>query len=317
MFEFFRLRLGVKGLFAATGTAAAAASIGGLAGRYWWFLDLASHFRVQYFIVLTIVAAALCILRAYRMAAVFAAVAVVNLALVLPLYVGATRAAAPRVHSLRAMLINVHTSNTDHAAVVESINTYNPDFVIVQEVNERWMEVLETLVHHYPYFVGHPREDNFGIALLSKHPFIDAEVITIGSIRLPSILARFDVLGDRFFLLGTHALPPVSSEYARLRNEHLAAIPEIVTALDAPTLLLGDLNVSPWSSHFRQLIRDSGLLDGSQGRGVQPTWPTHLVPLLIPIDHCLHSPGIDVLDKTVGTHVGSDHYPVVVDFAPS
>ncbi len=137
----------------------------------------------------------------------------------------------------------------------------------------------------------------------------------MGSIGLPSILAEFDLRGNRFFLIGTHAVPPTSSEYAAMRNKHLSAISEIVARLDAPVLLLGDLNVSPWSYHFGQLIRESGLRDGSRGHGIQPTWPVHMFPLLIPIDHCLYSPGIDIVNKMVGAHVGSDHYPVIVDFA--
>jgi endonuclease/exonuclease/phosphatase (EEP) superfamily protein YafD len=34
----------------------------------------------------------------------------------------------------------------------------------------------------------------------------------------------------------------------------------------------------------------------------------------IPIDHCLFSPGIRILSKEVGPRVGSDHFPVIVDF---
>lgn len=311
---FLRLRLGVTGLLAATGAVATAASVGGFAGRYWWFLDLTSHFRAQYFVVLAVVAAALCVMRAYRMAALFGMMSVINLAFILPLYFSSTQTAPARVHPLRAMLINVYTGNTDHAAVVESIEAHDPDFVILEEVNQRWLDALGPLKQRYPHGVDHPRGDNFGIALLSKHPIVEARIIDIGRIGLPSILALFEVQGASFFILGTHTLPPVSLEYSNRRNEHLAAIPEVVAALDAPTVLLGDLNVSPWSFHFRRLLRDSGLRDASRGRGVQPTWPADLFPLLIPIDHCLYSTGIDILDKSVGGSVGSDHFPVVVDF---
>jgi len=41
-----------------------------------------------------------------------------------------------------------------------------------------------------------------------------------------------------------------------------------------------------------------------------------LVPLLgIPIDHCLVSPEIIVTKRSVGPSVGSDHYPVIIDFS--
>lgn len=35
----------------------------------------------------------------------------------------------------------------------------------------------------------------------------------------------------------------------------------------------------------------------------------------IPIDHCLHSPDITVINRRVGSDVGSDHYPLIIDFS--
>jgi endonuclease/exonuclease/phosphatase (EEP) superfamily protein YafD len=97
----------------------------------------------------------------------------------------------------------------------------------------------------------------------------------------------------------------------------LASLTPLVQRLGAPVLLLGDLNASPWSYPFRRLLEGSGLRDGSLGRGFQPTWPTGLWPLLIPLDHSLHSAGIGIQDRIVGPAVGSDHYPVIVDFTVS
>ena len=71
---------------------------------------------------------------------------------------------------------------------------------------------------------------------------------------------------------------------------------------------------SPWGAHFRRLVHDSGLRDSAQGRGVHPSWPA-IDPLLrIPIDHCLLSPCIGLVDRRVGPDIGSDHYPLIVDF---
>ncbi len=67
----------------------------------------------------------------------------------------------------------------------------------------------------------------------------------------------------------------------------------------------GDLNAAPWNRHFRRLVKRSGLIDSSKGRGIQPTWPSNNLLLLIPLDHFLHSPEIAVLDKKVGANVGS------------
>jgi endonuclease/exonuclease/phosphatase (EEP) superfamily protein YafD len=267
--------------------------------------------------VLSIVATALFVLKSPRVATVFAVGAVLNLIFVLPLYVGSSATHGARSGVLRAMLINVYTGNTDHETVLAAIRKHDPDFVLVEEINWRWAEALSVLDDRYRPVAVQPRSDNFGIALLSKHRAVDTTVLAIGDLPLPSILAEFEIEGDRFFILGTHAVPPVNRGYAETRNRHLDAIPDIATELDGPVLLLGDLNASPWSHHFRKLIRESGLRDASKGRGPQPTWPTHNLALRIPIDHALHSPGIVIVDKRIGARVGSDHYPVIVDFAVS
>lgn len=79
-------------------------------------------------------------------------------------------------------------------------------------------------------------------------------------------------------------------------------------------MVLGDLNVTPWSHVFRDLLKRTGLIDSAQGWGIQPTWPSGAVLLRIPIDHCLHSPDVAIVNREIGENVGSDHFPVIVDF---
>jgi len=56
---------------------------------------------------------------------------------------------------------------------------------------------------------------------------VDSDIIDVDGIGLPSVLARFEVQRARSVLLATHAVPPVSAEDARWRNDQLAAIPRI------------------------------------------------------------------------------------------
>lgn len=46
--DFFKFRVRLWGLMAAGGAVAAAASAAGFFGRFAWWLDIGSHFRVQY-----------------------------------------------------------------------------------------------------------------------------------------------------------------------------------------------------------------------------------------------------------------------------
>ena len=94
----------------------------------------------------------------------------------------------------------------------------------------------------------------------------------------------------------------------------LAELGALVRAGPGRSLLCADLNATPWSPHFGDLLRDAGLRDARRGFGHQPTWPAPLgAAARIPIDHCLVSAGIAVRDLRVTAPIGSDHLPVVVD----
>jgi endonuclease/exonuclease/phosphatase (EEP) superfamily protein YafD len=57
------------------------------------------------------------------------------------------------------------------------------------------------------------------------------------------------------------------------------------------------------------------LRDTRAGFGIQASWPTQIPPLGIPLDHCLVSPELVVLDRRLGPAVGSDHRPVILELA--
>ena len=311
-----RLRLAVRpwGLIGAAGAVAGLASILGFFAYFAWFLDLFSHFRVQYFCALSVAALLLLIPRQRRAAAVFGLLAAVNLCTIVPLYFGGTSAPRPHERPMRAMLMNVNTASGQPARVADAVRQYGPDIVVLEEVSARWITELRPVLAAYPHAHLEPREDNFGIALLSRYPFARCRTLSIGDAGVPSVVAEIETPHGRCTVMATHPLPPGGRSYSRWRNAQLAALPGYVRSAGSPVLLLGDLNVTAWSPHFRRLLRDSGLRDSSQGRGVQPTWPTYSPLLWIPIDHCLHSPEIAIMRKEVGPDVGSDHYPLIVDF---
>jgi endonuclease/exonuclease/phosphatase (EEP) superfamily protein YafD len=52
-----------------------------------------------------------------------------------------------------------------------------------------------------------------------------------------------------------------------------------------------------------------------KGFGHQPSWPTGQFFLRIPLDHVLHAPEIMIHNRMVLQDVGSDHFPVIIDFS--
>lgn len=312
--HFLKRPVHLWGLVAAFGVIVSLSTVLGFLGRFGWFLDLFSHFRVQYFVSLSIVTLLLLILKRRMVALGFGLFALINLCTVLPLYVGGSTAPVDTPQSHRVMLANVNTEHGDVTRVTEAIQQYDPDILVLEEVNTEWLSELQGVLGGYPHSKAEPREDNFGIAIYSKLPFARSDVQYIGNAGVPSIVAVVETPDGPCTVIATHPLPPGGAENSRLRNYQLARLPEVVRQATSPVLLLGDLNVSPWCHHFRRLLKESGLRDSSKGRGVQPTWPTDNPLLLIPIDHCLHSRDIHIVRKEIGPKVRSDHYPVIIDF---
>jgi endonuclease/exonuclease/phosphatase (EEP) superfamily protein YafD len=211
------------------------------------------------------------------------------------------------------MLVNVRTENQRYDLVIASINKYRPALLVLEEVNERWLYELARLRGDFPHAIEQPRDDNFGIALFSRIPLNSNKIVYLGGTEAPSITAQLDVGGRRLTVLGTHPLPPGNSENFRLRNEQLSDAARFVRSQTSCVVVLGDLNATPWSYYFQRFLKESGLTDSSKGRGLHTTWPAGLNPLRIPIDHCLVSPEIGVVNRMTGNNVGSDHLPIVVD----
>ena len=309
-------RITLTGLLIATGVLICAFSLFGCLGRFWWGFELATHFRVQYAITLGGISLTLLVWQHLRWAAVFIAFAGLNAMLVasrLPLTpVEAEAQGTGPV--FRALLANVNSTNRDDQRIRDTILHLDPDFVLLLEATPWLLDRLTDLADRYPQRIAAPREDNFGIALLSRRPFLHADIVPIGAAGLPSIVAEFAVGQHRFNVLGTHPLPPIGEELAHGRNDQLARLAEFARHSQQPLLLLGDLNLSPWSPYFDQLLTSSGLHDGGHGRGILPSWPAGWLPLWIPIDHALFSAGIHIRQLEIGSDIGSDHYPVIVDF---
>ena len=291
-----------------------ATTLFGFAGRHSWLLDLFSHFRVQYLVLLTLSGIVLLAARHHKTAALFLAFALINLIEISPLYLQAHKTPPANAMTMRIAFINVNTRLGDAARVSAFIREANPDLLVLEETSSKWLQDLAWLRSPYPHSLTEPRDDNFGIAVFSKLPFARSEVVYLLENGVPTIIAEVTTKSGELHILATHPPPPVNREYARLRNAQLEQLPRYVDATK-PTLLIGDLNTTPWNHHFSKLLQQTGLLDSARGFGVQPSWPNNNPFLRIPLDHVLHSPDIFVLQRTIGPDVKSDHFPVIVDLA--
>lgn len=306
-----------RGLFAWLPFPLAAVTLAGFVGGWHWLLDLTSHFR-WYWLLLSIVCLAAAGWRVGHIARACLAVAVLgNAGPMLPYWLpaasprpAAAAGAGPERLPLSLVSVNVLTSNRDKQAVLDYVRDRDPDVAIFLEVDAPWAGAIDGLDDRWPHAVVQSRADNFGIALLAKHPLREHRIVEFGDAGVPSIVATFtDPAGD-YTLIATHPVPPKGPDYARDRDAHLRGIADFVAASPLPCVVAGDLNATPWSAAFRDLVARGGLVDTALGRGVQATWNARAWAPRIPIDHVLVPPGTAVLRRTIGPDVGSDHFPV-------
>ncbi len=306
-------RFSLWGLIEACGVCVVACTLAGFFGGMHWLLELTTHFRVQYLVLLAVMSGLLFFGRRKRMAVLYLSCAMLNAVVVAPWLIPASKT-KPVGDSLRLMVLNVHTANTRHDLVLEEIRRLKPDVLLLMEVDSAWVQALQGLAEIFPNRLIEPREDNFGIALFSRLPLKTPQVVEwTGDSGVPSITAEVEVSGQSLFFIGTHPVPPASEGNSRLRNEQLVKIAETVSQQKLPVVVAGDLNATPWSPHFQKFEKAASLKDTGRRSGWHPTWPVDFPPLWIPLDHCLVSHAIPYAVRTVGKNAGSDHYPIIVD----
>lgn len=285
-------------------------SLLGYFGRDSWFLDMLSHFKAQYTILLLIGCTVILIMN-WKVALIFMPFLLLNLVDILPLYF--RNKSISESPSIKLVHINLLSSNGEFELVKRYIEDQNPDIIVLEEFNMQWQEILEPKLEEYPTRLRIPRSDNFGIAVYSKPELKLSEKI-LGRAGAPSIAGELEIKGRRITLLTTHPLPPVGSWYFEHRNDQLGEITSFINShADGEVILIGDLNTSSFSIHFKKLLNETGLVDSRSGFGILPTWPTWFPLANTTLDHCLISKGISVKNRDTGEYLGSDHLPISVE----
>lgn len=299
-----------------------------------WIADLFAQFRIQWAIGLIGVALLLAVLRQPWWVGLCVIGVLINGLTVWPyLTTGSqsqwiasdgTLSRQTNAPMYRLLSLNVLSSNRSYRQVRRLIEAENPDFIVFMEVNANWERELDALRQTYPFAKFQTREDNFGIAFLSKRSWSKIEVFHSSSLRLPSIDVRLEgewagtnSQNRDLRIILTHPIPPTNPRNWMARNQQLVAVAKRFDE-NSTNIMVGDLNLTPWSPHFSRILHEGRLVDSALGFGVTPTWyvfPNWLGGLQI--DHILVNEGVHPLRFRVGPDVGSDHRPVTLDFGIS
>ena len=298
--------------------AVAAGTAASFCGRLHWLCDLLSNGRLQALelSLLLLLTALACRLRMGKHRTLYILLAIVCIANFFPLipylipHLSWSEVAGIK---FRAVSFNVYTPNQRFTKVLRYLTESQADVIVLNEVNGAWVRELSPIQVLYPHTSLLPREDNFGIAVYSKYPLEGTRVETLGEAAVPTVITNVNFDGRKIAVIATHPVPPSSVDYFRMRNEQLELLATMIREMHSPTMLLGDMNVSPWSPFFSDFLSASDLRDSSAGKGIHRTWPSTSWLFRIGLDHCLISSQLYVRGKTVGPALGSDHLPIAVD----
>lgn len=280
--------------------------LAGVAGTLAWLIDLASHWQWLFLLGLVVFAGLACC-RDKRWA-------VLLLALPLPWLTASAPAPTgePQAQVLAVASANVHLHSRNIEALAAWLAQEKPDVLVLLEVSPAYAQGLRTL-RDYPFQHIVAEDSPFGIAVLSRHPLQQIEVIEDAQ-GIAYIEALLQWHGQSVGIIALHPMPPLAPQYHSVRNAKLAALAKHATASGIPTVLAGDLNATPWSSAFSGLAQ----LGLRRASGLAATWPAVLQGVLgLPIDHVLVTQHWAVAARKVGPQLGSDHLPVLVHLVPT
>lgn len=305
----------LKSLLQAAAFVTIAFSLATFADHAHRYLEMFSHFRLQYFLAAAILAILMFVLRSGRWAAAMLVLTLINAVPVVTWYLSDSDAAESANPRFKLLQSNVYAHNEDSQALLDLVRSEQADMLFLQEVTGRHSQQLAMLHDDYPYSLNIPREDNFGIAVLSRRPFDKARVVESPPHKLPTLVVEVSIYGEPVTFVTTHPSPPLGDAGYDARNIQLANVADLVNAQSGARVLVGDLNTTMWGRHYEALVDGTGLVNARRGYGVLPTWPTNMPFAMIPLDHCLVSKELAVKDIRTGPDIGSDHLPLIVELS--
>ena len=279
---------------------------------HYWFTDIFSNFKLQY-----VIASVFCLVivlflfRRKILASLLLMLSIgFNTFYIFPYYFNAEDESIKVENRLKMVSINLLSSNTEVDLVEAYISKENPDLIVLMEFTPQWKRLLHKTISAYHFNHLEPRNDNFGIAILSKKP-IEAKTDYFQLNQKPSIVSQLNFNNKPLTIIATHPVPPLGEHAFELRNKHMDYLIKNRSKFSDRLVVVGDFNNSSFSTYFQELI-ETDLKDSRIGFGLLPTWPANISFLQTTLDHILVSENIQVLDRTVGENIGSDHLPISV-----
>jgi endonuclease/exonuclease/phosphatase (EEP) superfamily protein YafD len=221
----------------------------------------------------------------------------------------------PDSPGLKIVAWNIWMMNQSPAEVLRLLQDVDADVVAIIELGHEHADVFKQLESAYPHFCWLPENGGRGMAMLSRVPDTQFRTIDLADQGMPAIEARVPETDKHggYRIISVHTRSPDLHQRTLDRNLQLNSLSEWANLSNDPGIIVGDLNITPWSPPFSRLVSRGKLRDSRSYRGHFASWPTDLSYFGIPIDHALVTWGVEVLYRDVGARApDSDHRPITL-----
>ena len=285
----------------------------GFFGRFHWVLDIFSHFRVYYLLMLLLLAVIALGLKKYReLAGLFIGIILLSLPVV-KFYVPTE--IEEHKKGIRIASINLQSSNEEYAAVLKYIDSGNFDVVVFQEFTPQWQDRFLEIEEDFEYQELYPAEGVFGFGIYSKIEIQGSKIAYISNQTILTVMMDLNYENQEVGLMAVHPPPPINEGMFSARNDVFESIKSHAMYYPNQLLVIGDLNSSGFSPNFKLLTKSGRLKDSRKGFGLLPTWHAQWPLIRITLDHALVTEGLEVLDRGTGPDIGSDHLPIFIEIS--
>lgn len=298
------------------GTIATLATVAGFFGDRWWGFDGAADWRFLLFVVLVITSIAYGLVFRRAISAVFLLAAIANAVLLAPLWLS-TQADAASSDRIRLVTFDAAARNDVRRATVDWIDGEEADVAVIYNTNGWWADTLA--LANAPYtIIGQPDDERtVGTLVLVRN---DTSVSLAPTVEGADVTLLVETESQTLTVIGVAERRPDSRYSAEQRIERLSTVNAGALAADGPTVVVGNLNTSRWSSAFAHVAE--GLVNSEDGFGYAATWPPITWPIVgpyvgLPLDHALYRGDITVPRRKVGPDLGADRLPLVFDVSPA
>lgn len=298
-----------------------------LLAKHHWIAELLANLRIQQVIGIAFLLLLSMVTRRWRVSVIALALFAIHLPWFLAAFPASreklTDDTSSRSGEVVVAVVNVLTQNPRHDLVLQELVRCDADVFAVLELSTELSIYLESAVgDRYPHSMLRPKDtSNFGIGLFSKFPLRDEGLFSTHE-GIDSICATVTVNGNSYRVFATHPLPPMNAGLFQHRNRQLQDVAERVVAYrdranHGSTVVVGDLNLTPWSPWFADFQDQSGLVRAIDRVSIQPTWYRYnSFPFGLVIDHCLCDPSLECRGYEIGSDIGSDHRSITVRLTP-